>query len=416
MLVLLGMRPTIIWVMSYKYRLDPTSEQMVACREHCAQTRFMWNLALSQHETAREMGQFCDWDLWDKQLAELRNSEGFEWLKAGSSSVQQQALSRLRQAFKNWSLRPDHFGYPKFKKKRWHEDGGFTIRDVRVRKLNRKHSAVHVPKVGWVKFRCHQTLGEHGMAHVTVDRAGRWFVSFSAEQRPVTKVCEQRSSLGVDRNVKDDTIATSDREKYSIPKMSPKEKEHLNNLKRKKANQQPGSRRWLQTKESIAKIYVKDADRRKNWVEQQSTSQVRSYEVLTYEDLKVHQMMKSASGTKENPGKNVAAKRGLNREIAGSCWSMLATRVRQKAEATPGTLYQEVPAAYTSQKCCVCGYTHKHNRNGNRFKCLNPRCRHEDDAGFNAATNIHAAGLVARDPAKQALPCREHAEIFQAAA
>lgn len=46
-----------------------------------------------------------------------------------------------------------------------------------------------------------------------------------------------------------------------------------------------------------------------------TTEIVRRYDFIAFEDLKIKNITKSAAGTIEEPGKNVAQKRGLNREI-----------------------------------------------------------------------------------------------------
>ena len=357
---------------------------------HCGQARVIWNVALEQMNTARALGLRCEWGTWDGQLAELRNTEGLEWLKEGSSSVQQQVLRQLRRAFVNFWQNPGHFGRPRFRSKHRTRDG-FVVRDVSVLKLNRKWSAVRVPKAGWVKFRRDRPLGEHGMAHVTRDRQGRWHVSFSAPQTPVESAeGSEARSVGVDRGVTD-TVATSDGELVNIPQAAPKEVRQLKELQRRLARQQPGSVRRQRTKDAIAKIHARNADRRKDWVEKLSTKLVSDNAVIVFEDLRVANMVRSASGTIERPGINVAAKRGLNAAIAASCWGMLERRTRDKAEAT-GRAFVVVPAAHTSQSCSRCGHTDRRNRVGKDFLCS--ACAHEDDADINAANNILVAGLA----------------------
>ena len=130
---------------------------------HCGQARLVWNLALEQMNHCLALGVRCDWNEWDPHLVELRNTDGFEWLRAGSSSIQQQALRQLRKAFRDFFANPAHFGRPRWRSKTRTTDG-FVVRDVTVRKLNRKWSAVHAPKVGWLKFRRDRPVG---MAHLT---------------------------------------------------------------------------------------------------------------------------------------------------------------------------------------------------------------------------------------------------------
>ena len=113
-------------------------------------------------------------------MLEPAEARKLTWLKEGSSAIQQQALRDLNQAFQNWWKRPDHFGRPT-----WHKAGineGFVIRDLSVRRINRRWGQVFVPKCGWVKFRVTREWSDietASSARVTLDRSGRWFVSFT---------------------------------------------------------------------------------------------------------------------------------------------------------------------------------------------------------------------------------------------
>lgn len=99
--------------------------------------------------------------------------------------------------------------------------------------------------------------------------------------------------------------------------------------------------------------------------------------------------MRSARGTVESPGTNVAQKRGLNREIAKQGWSMFARRLGDKI----GDRLELVPAAFTSQRCHECGHTASENRAGQaRFRCV--KCGHTANADVNAAKNIAAGHAV----------------------
>ena len=113
-------------------------------------------------------------------MLEPAEARKLTWLKEGSSAIQQQALRDLNQAFQNWWNRPDHFGRPTWRKAGINE--GFAVRDLSVRRMNRKWGQVFVPKCGWVKFRVTREWSDIETAsstRVTLDRSGRWFVSFT---------------------------------------------------------------------------------------------------------------------------------------------------------------------------------------------------------------------------------------------
>jgi transposase len=58
-----------------------------------------------------------------------------------------------------------------------------------------------------------------------------------------------------------------------------------------------------------------------------STDIARRFDVIRVEDLTISNMTHSAKGTIEQPGRNVAAKSGLNREISKSGWGLLVRRL-----------------------------------------------------------------------------------------
>ena len=69
-------------------------------------------------------------------------------------------------------------------------------------------------------------------------------------------------------------------------------------------------------------LCAKEVDRRKDWTRKTTTSLVRDYDLVAIEDLRVKNMVRSAKGTVEEPGKNVAQKAGLNRSIQSQAWSV----------------------------------------------------------------------------------------------
>ncbi|WP_338083581.1 transposase [Ferrimicrobium acidiphilum] len=110
-----------------------------------------------------------------------------------------------------------------------------------------------------------------------------------------------------------------------------RERQPKRRLQRKLARQTKGSNRRNATKLAIAKLSAKETDRRKDWIEWTTTNLVRNYDLIALEDLKVKKMTRSAKGTVENPGKNVAQKSGLNRSILEQSWGMFHRRLTDKA-------------------------------------------------------------------------------------
>jgi putative transposase len=87
----------------------------------------------------------------------------------------------------------------------------------------------------------------------------------------------------------------------------------------------------------------------------------------------------------------VRQKAGLNRAILDQGWGAFRVMLGYKLADRGGKLI-EVPAAYTSQTCAVCGVVDAASRQDQaRFVCTG--CGHEANADTNAAINILQRGL-----------------------
>ena len=193
-------------------------------------------------------------------------------------------------------------------------------------------------------------------------------------------------------------------------------------MQRRLARSQPGSRHRKITRRAIARLKAGEADARKDWCEKVSTDLARWFDVIRVEDLRIQGTARSAKGTVGQPGRNVAAKAGLNRkigvvwvpkagwvrfrwsrtvpaaksyritlnrEIMRSGWGLVVRRLEAKA---PGRI-QKVTSAYTSQRSSGCGYIAAGNRKSQAvFACL--ACAATLNADVNAARNIAAEHAV----------------------
>lgn len=162
---------------------------------------------------------------------------------------------------------------------------------------------------------------------------------------------------------------------------------------RSMASKKKGSRRFRQVKSVIANHARRDMVRKRNENHRLSTALVRGYPVIVVEALAIRNMTRSAKGTSESPGKNVAAKAGLNRSILDQGWGQLRGQLKYKAEWA-GTEYIEVDPRHTSQTCSRCGVVDATSRQGKHYRCN--ACGYSIDADHNAAINVLRRGLAER--------------------
>jgi putative transposase len=254
-----------------------------------------------------------------------------------------------------------------------------------VRRVNRRWGAVAVPKLGWVRFRWSRAVPAARSYRVTRDRAGRWHVAFAAVP-PAIPAPGNGQVVGVDRGVAV-SAALSTGELLSAPGLRPHEARRLRLLERRLARARRGSTRRARVKQAIARLTAHQADRRRDWTEQTSTSLARRFDTIRVEDLDVRAMTSSATGKVDRPGKHVRQQAGLNRGILAAGWGRLVARLDDKA---PGRV-ERVQPAFTSQRCHACGHVARESRERQaRFRCV--ACGHTAHADVNAASNILAAG------------------------
>jgi putative transposase len=369
-----------------RFRLLPTPAQQVAVLEHCRHARFVWNLAVEQQQMWQPGRRAPGYNKQSAQLTEIRTE--YDWLAAGSQTVQQQALRDFAQAMRNFFAGTHR--RPSWRKAGVHE--GFRqvgLKPRHVEKLTRRYGRVWVPKVGWIRFRWTRAVPREVKSYrVTRDRAGRWHVAFAHVPDAIPGPADG-SVIGVDRGVAV-SAALSTGELLHTPSLTPGEQIRLRRLQQHLARAKRGSNRRQRTKVAIARIKAHESDRRRDWVEKTTTDLARRFDTIRVEELDVRAMTRSARGTVEHPGVGVAQKRGLNRAISRQGWGQLVARLNHKAA---GRL-QRVPAAYTSQRCSACGHVAPENRKNQAvFACV--ACKAGPcNADVNAARNIAAGRAV----------------------
>jgi transposase len=368
-----------------RYRLTPRPAQETILRQHCAHARYVWNLAVEQQSWWRPgRGSAPGYCAQAAQLTDARAEHG--WLAGGSQMVQQQALRDFAQAMASY-FAGTH------RRPTWRKEGryeGFRIVAVKpghIRRLSRKTGEVWVPKAGWVRFRWSRAVPAARSYRVTRDRAGRWHVAFAVLPEPIPAP-GTGAIVGVDRGVAV-AAALSTGDLLHCPGLRPAERARMRRLQRKLARARKDSRRRQRVKSAIARLKARECDRRKDWAEQTSTRLARRFDLIRVEDLRITSMTRSARGTIERPCTRVRQKAGLNRGILANGWGLLARRLQDKA---PGRV-EKIPAAYTSQRCSVCGHVAADSRESQaQFRCT--ACRYTDHADVNAAKNIAAGHAV----------------------
>ena len=373
---------------AFKFELQPNGEQLRNLRQFAGSCRFVYNkglaLNLERYEKKEQRLGYAglcallpNWKMEHQFLSEV------------PAQALQQALQNLERAYTNFFQKRADF--PKFKKKGQRE----SFRVPQGFEVDNGNGRIKLPKMGWMRYRKSQeVLGE--AKNVTIrESCGKWFIAVQTEREVETPLHESTSMVGLDWGiVRFYTLSDGEYQEQCQPlkKCLPK----LAKLQRRMAPKKKFSSNWKKVKAGIAKLHQRIANIRKDFLHQSSNEISKNHAVVFVEDLQVRNMSKSSKGTKDQPGKQVAQKSGLNRAILDGSPFELRRQLEYKTEWRGGRLYP-VPPQNTSRTCPVslggCGLVSADNRKTQaKFACI--QCGLSANADFISAVNIREAGFA----------------------
>ncbi|MYG67825.1 MAG: transposase [Gammaproteobacteria bacterium] len=371
------------------YRLYPRSQRKHDMLSRLAGAyRFVWNEAIAhnqqQLEIARLLAQFpatadavpapsttfFSMGKWFTSLrsGKTRSSRGGQetWLQELPFAIVRYSLKRQSGA---WKKAFKGGGFPKYKSRLGNDS--FTIPEKF--RLSRKGGDPYLDRTGCKPVQ------------VTVKRfLGKWYAVVTYAVPDVRE--DNGRSIGMDMDV--GQVATREGAIYFMPDTSRLEA-RKRRYQRMMARRQKGSSRRARARHSCAKTQRGIAAVRADWQHRVSRGVTDIAGTVVVEALNVRGMTASARGTRDQPGKNVSAKAGLNREVLQTGWTSFRMQLEYKASRVVS-----VDPAYTSRTCHACGSVDKGNRKmRSEFECVH--CGHQGNADVNAALSILASGIGA---------------------
>lgn len=370
-----------------RYLLALTPEQEVYAESISDACRAVWNTGLEQRREYRRRGAFIGYGEQCRQLAVARATPGLEWLASAASHALQQTLRDLDKACRKhgtWRVR-------------WRSkdraDPSFRFPDPKAlaaRRVSRRWGAAKLPKFGWVRFRWTRPIGGTIRNATVLRDGGRWYISFCIEDGVLAVEPNGRPAVGVDRGVAV-AVATSDGWLRDRSTVTVGEAERIRRLQQRLARQSKRSDQRKVTRRALSVLNARIRHRRTDFAAWTAQWLVRSYGLIAVEDLRIANMIRSARGTVEQPGRNVRAKTSLNRAILAKGWGGLLLALGHAARYH-GAQVVKVNPAYTSQTCNACRHRAPESRDSQAvFRCV--ACGHQDHADVNAAKNIRERGI-----------------------
>jgi putative transposase len=340
---------------AYKFRAYPTWRQENRARDMLDAHRQLYNAALEERREAWRHGVTIRYRDQSAQLTEIRRADPARQGRWSFTS-QQQTLRRLDRAFQGFFQRVRagrKAGYPRFKSAARWDSVDFVDGDgARWRDPAGKWASAYFQGVGQVKAKAHRAVVGRVKALQLKREGRRWYVIVVAEQQPVPLPATGRK-VGLDLGVAR-FATTSDGQVVGNPRLLASVAGQVAAAQRAVAGCRRGSGNRRRAKQRLAKLHRKVANRRRNFHHQTARRLVDTCDVIAVEALKVTGMTRSASGTVLEPGRNVAAKAGLNRSILDAGWRQFLVILFAKAEGA-GRQIIEVDPCRTSITCHLCG-------------------------------------------------------------
>ena len=340
---------------AYKFRIYPTTGQATRAALCLRDHQRLYNAALEERREAWARQRVSiNYGSQSGQLKDIRRADPDEQGRWSFSS-QQATLRRLDKAMAAFYRRckaGQKAGYPRFKaldrwdSVEWPSDGDGC-------RWKPGTGRVYLRGVGHVKVRAHRVV-EGRVKTISLKREGRrWYVVLSCDDVPPRPLPATGREVGVDLGVTR-FATTSDGEIIPNPRFAHETAAELAAAQQALARKKRRSANRRRARAKVAAVHRRIRNRRADFHHKTARALVQTCDVIALEDLRIPNMARSARGTLERPGTNVAAKSGLNRSILDAGWGQFAGILAAKAEEA-GRRVVFVNPAYSSIDCHQCG-------------------------------------------------------------
>ena len=356
---------------AYKFRLQPTQEQIDQLSKEFGCARFVWNRGLLERDYAyKNWGVSLNSNDLSRHITQYKKTE-YPWLCDATAAVLNQKLMDQDKAFDNFFK--GRASFPKFKKKSHAQSIRYQMDQRNVLNNYRSGELLKLPKLGELKVKWSQVPnGVPKMVTVSKSASGKYFISFMCEVEQALKPVTGKI-VGIDVGIKD-VIVTSDGAHSGAPKFTYKYQRQLKKAGRKLSKKKKGSNGWHKQRIVVAKIHEKIANSRKDFLHKLTTNLVSENDVICVEDLNVSGMLKN---------------RKLSKAVADVGIFELNRQIEYKAEWY-GKQVVKISRWFPSTKTCSsCGNIRIMKLSQRVYEC---ECGLIIDRDLNAAINIKRAG------------------------
>lgn len=366
---------------AYKFRIYPNESQKELLAKTFGCSRLVFNYYLDKKQKLYEESKRT-MSLTDciKDLVNLKKEK--EFLYEVDSISLQQSIRHLDTAFSNF-FKNKEVGYPKFKSKKDHNYSYSTVNvNNNIKIIDNRH--ITLPKIGIIYSKIHRDIpSSYILKSSTISKSssGKYYISILFEYEEYVKEKEINKIVSLDYSQSNLYISS---DKYLETKQDylryyEKNINRIKYLSRRLSNCKVGSNRYNKMRIKINKLYEHISNKRKDFLNKESSLIAKKYDLVIIEDLNMLEM----SQNKEYE---------LSKRISDNSWHMFTSMLKYKLEDKGGKLLK-VDKYYPSSKLCSnCGYYNRGLTLSDRhWTC--PLCGLRHNRDRNATYNLIKEGL-----------------------
>ena len=378
---------------SLKIRLYPTEDQKILLNKTFGCCRLLYNERLAEHKEWYNQNKDLPKDQRSKfkgKLPKQLREEKYEFLSEVIAEPLINSQRNCEEAFSNFfksssgQRKGRKVGYPRFKSKKDHRDS-FSLYMIRKESLIDFNSrTIFIPKLKDTKFRIANSslkskwiewFLEATPLSMTISRnaCGEYYCStlFEREQ-DLEQNIRLSNSIGLDFSPSNLYVDSSNN---SAPNYKPHKQlssKKLTKLQRNLARKQKGSNNREKVRVKLARFEKYISDSRRDYIEKETLRLVRTYDVISIEDLNLRGMMKFSHNAK-------------NYEDAS--WYTFTQKLIWKSQFNNCIVVKSDRFYPSSKTCNHCGYVNRSLTLKDR-KWVCPNCGTEVIRDENAGKNL----------------------------
>lgn len=356
---------------AYKFRLYPNEKQKEFFIKTFGCVRFVYNKMLEDRIELYEESKLNP-GIKQKLPTPAQYKPEFPFLREVDSSALCNAQMNLNKAYSIFFKNKD-FGFPKFKSKK-NSRNSYTTSN-QMNKVRISGSRIRFPKVGFIKFKQHQSFnGLIKNATIVMTKSRKFFVSLLVIEDE-KELIPAKNKIGIDLGLEHFAITTNDEwtsEKVANPRFLRKSEEKIKKAQRALSRKKIGSKNQDKARMILAKKHEKIANQRKDFLHKLSKRIVDENQVIVVETLKSKNMMKH---------------RKLSKSIGDASWYEFVRQLEYKSSWHGRKLIKADQWFASSQICSSCGFNcGKKTLEIREWECKNCKTIHDRD--INASINL----------------------------